>query len=207
MQLGDQMNWKLDVVYAPKQNRTIVSVKPVDAGLESSLTVLTDHRTYHLQLISPKERYMPFVTFSFPAEEENRMWEAYELAVRTGSPVEDLDEVVALVSQDTPPVPGTPMQELKKLNFNNQVSDCNCSWRPERVYDTGSRTTIEFPEEVLSGKFPSLSIASSSNEGQIVNYCVDGNRFVVDQLFDRAKLALVSGRRETSVTIDRVRSK
>lgn len=201
VQIGDKINWKLDVVYDETNDMTVVSLKPVDAGLDSSLTILTDRRDYHIQLLSTKDRYMPFIRFSFPEEEEERMWEAYEKAVGLSvgnGPVAAREDGNAM---------DVTLADLKNLNFKYRVSSCNCPWRPERVYDTGRQTIIEFPERVLAGKIPALTIVSSSNSEQIVNYRVNGTRYIVDQLFDRAKLSLVSGRKETSVTIDRVRSK
>ncbi len=43
-------------------------IKPLDVGLETSLVVTTNRRTYHLRLRSHRTRYMPQVSFTYPED-------------------------------------------------------------------------------------------------------------------------------------------
>lgn len=43
-------------------------IKPKDVGLDSSLVVTTDRRTYHFRLKSDRTEFMPYVSFIYPDE-------------------------------------------------------------------------------------------------------------------------------------------
>ncbi len=43
-----------------------IVVKPMDVGIEPSLMVTTNRRTYHFRLKSHKTEYMPKVSFVYP---------------------------------------------------------------------------------------------------------------------------------------------
>lgn len=63
------------------------------------------------------------------------------------------------------------------------------AWSPLRVYDDGRRTFIDFADSVAAQDLPPLFLSTS--EGlELVNYRVDGHRYVIDRLFARAQLRL-----------------
>lgn len=74
-------------------------------------------------------------------------------------------------------------------------------WFPERVYDDGRRTWIDFPAQVAAGDLPPLFLMTG--EGlELVNYRVSGARYEIDRVFDSAELRI--GRRAPVVVrIDR----
>jgi type IV secretion system protein VirB9 len=76
-------------------------------------------------------------------------------------------------------------------------------WRPQRVFDDGRRTYIEFPLDIATSEAPPLFLRDGADVA-LVNYRVIGNRYVIDRLFDVAELRL-GAPRQTIVRISRER--
>ncbi len=62
-------------------------------------------------------------------------------------------------------------------------------WRPMHVFDDGRRTWIEFASGVGAADLPPLFVVTPEG-AELVNYRVDGERYVIDRVFDRAELRL-----------------
>ncbi len=63
------------------------------------------------------------------------------------------------------------------------------AWSPVSVSDDGRRTWIEFPPGIDAGDLPPLFVITPEG-AELVNYRVDGARYVVDRVFDAAELRL-----------------
>ncbi|MBL8552278.1 MAG: P-type conjugative transfer protein TrbG [Hyphomonadaceae bacterium] len=63
------------------------------------------------------------------------------------------------------------------------------TWLPVRVYNDGRRTLIDFPSGVVAADLPPLFVITPEG-AELVNYRVEGQRYVVDRLFDAAELRL-----------------
>ena len=74
--------------------------------------------------------------------------------------------------------------------------------RPERVLDDGQHTYIFYPNDGRFREVPTLMI-DSNGKTELVNFRVDGNRYVVDRLFDKGVLLLGVGKKQKKVTITR----
>jgi type IV secretion system protein VirB9 len=72
---------------------------------------------------------------------------------------------------------------------------------PTRVFDDGQRTWIEMPEAVASSDLPPLFVITGEG-AELVNYRVQGRRYMVDRIFDVAELRLGT-RAPTIVRIER----
>lgn len=78
------------------------------------------------------------------------------------------------------------------LNFDYRVRVLRGprpAWTPLRVFDDGRRTWIEFAEATEASELPPLFIITSEG-AELVNYRIDGRRYMVDRVFDRAELRL-----------------
>ncbi len=85
-----------------------------------------------------------------------------------------------------------PDAAIEAFHFNYRVRVVRGRrpvWTPERVFDDGRRTYIDFPEAVASAELPPLFVIGPDGD-ELVNYRVEGRRFVVDRLFDAAELRL-----------------
>ena len=75
--LGDTARWTVEPAVTGHGGNEVqhLIIKPMDSGLETSLMVTTDRRTYHLRLRSHRTEYMPRVAFTYP-DEAMAKWEA-----------------------------------------------------------------------------------------------------------------------------------
>ena len=75
--LGDTARWTVEPAVTGSGAGEVqhLIIKPLDVGLDTSLVVSTNRRTYHLKLRSHRTMYMPQVAFSYP-EEVAAKWDA-----------------------------------------------------------------------------------------------------------------------------------
>lgn len=166
-------------------------IKPLDVGLDTSLVVTTDRRTYHFRLRSSREEFMPYVSFTYP-EEAQAKWDAirrHDAQTRHDNTIPQTGEY------------------LGDLNFNYSVSGC-ARWRPARVYNDGVKTIIEMNRGMNQSEAPALLVLRNKglfkkDETVMVNYRVQNNRYIVDTVFDKAMLIVGVGRNQERVIITR----
>lgn len=93
---------------------------------------------------------------------------------------------------------------LDRLNFDYRVRTMRGRtplWTPTRVFDDGRRTWIEFAAQVAAADMPPIFVISGEG-AELVNYRVQGQRYMIDRVFDRAELRL-GARSPVIVRIDR----
>lgn len=166
-------------------------VKPKDVGLDSSLVVTTDKRTYHLRLKSTRSDYMPYVSFIYP-EEAKAKWQKVKQLQR--------------LQHEANSFPKTH-EYLGNLDFNYRVNG-QARWKPVRVYNDGRKTIIEMPKAMKQTQAPALLVLKNRGffhkPGHImVNYRIQGRRYIIDNVFDSAVLLAGSGSTQQKVTITR----
>lgn len=96
------------------------------------------------------------------------------------------------------------MIAIEKMNFDYKVTGGNEHLRPVRVFDDGAKTYIQMPEEMQNREAPVLLIVAADGKGEMSNYRVRQQTYIVDRLFDRAELVLGSGKKAQKVEIARV---
>lgn len=185
--VGDNVRWHTEpsISGSGATARTHILIKPLDVGLNTTLFVATDRRTYHIRLKSHRTRYMAAVGFSYP-EETAAKWKALQenQARRTQAEVLPTGE------------------NIQHLDFNYSIGGDSPVWKPLRVYNDGIRTIIQMPEIMGKTEAPSLLVIRNG-ETTLVNYRLQDNRFIVDSLFDEAILITGVGRHQTKVVIKR----
>lgn len=194
IQLGDTARWTVEPAVSGSGATEVMHliIKPMDVGLETSLVVTTNRRSYHLKLRSHRTAYMPQVAFTYP-EEALAQWEA--LKTRAG------------VERQEKTLPQTG-EYLGDLSFDYEI-DGSVAWKPVRVFNDGRKTIIEMPKAMQQTESPSLLVVRkdgglfTDDETVIVNYRVQGNRYIVDTIFDKAILIAGVGRSQDRVTITR----
>lgn len=192
--LGDSARWIVEPAITgsgPSETQHLI-IKPMDAGLETSLIVTTTRRIYHLRLRSHKTDYMPQVSFTYP-EEAQAKWET--LQKRQSQQRE----------QATLPVTG---EYLGNLSFDYEV-DGTTPWKPVRVFNDGKKTIIEMPKTMEQTEAPTLLVIRregglfSDDQTVMVNYRVQKERYIVDSVFDKAILIAGVGKSQDRITITR----
>lgn len=182
--LGDAVRWQIAPAIGADE-RTQLVVKPVDVGLETSLVVITNHRTYHIKLRSRRHDYMPGIAFKYPGNLAGQ-WQDYYQKTKKAEAHKTTDTGI----------------KLSDLDFNYSISGCdNCYFKPVRVYNDGAQTVIEMPKSLSRGSAPALLV--SSNQGdELVNYRVQNNKYIVDRLFMKAILINGVGKYQQKVVIN-----
>ena len=192
--LGDKVRWNVSPAMSgsPQGQVTHLIIKPADAGLISSMTIETNRRTYAVKLVSMQHAWMPLVAFNYP-DDTRRKWSAYRQNVAFGA------------SASNPPAGGN----LTNVDFGFRISGDNPRWRPLRIYTDGAKTYIQFPRSLGFESAPALvSLARdgswfSDPTEEMVNYRIVGDRYVVDQVLDRAELVSGVGHGQMRVLITR----
>ena len=77
--------------------------------------------------------------------------------------------------------------------------------RPVRVFDDGSKTYIQMPAGVQHREAPVFVVLNANGNGEMVNYRVKDQTYIVDRLFTRAELVLGSDKKAEKVEISRER--
>lgn len=192
--IGDAGRWGIEPAVSGNGSGEIIHVliKPYDVGIETSLFIATNFRTYNINLKSHKTKYMPAVSFVYP-EDAMAKW--------------DLLKTQAEKKQRNNTIPETG-EYLPDLNFDYSISG-SASWKPIRVYNDNVKTIIQMPKSMLNQEAPTLLVMRdtkglfSSDETVMVNYRLQGDRYIVDSLFDKAILIIGVGSNQTKVTIKR----
>jgi len=132
------------------------------------------------------------IAFNYP-DDMQRQWSAYRATVAFRAVASD------------PSAGGN----AANLDFGFRISGDNPHWRPLRVYTDGAKTYIQFPRSLGFGSAPALVGLDrdggwfSDPSEEVVNYRMVGDRYVVDQVLDRAELVSGVGRGQTRVLITR----
>lgn len=171
---GDTSRWTVTEATGEAESdpRTIVLVKPQATGLRTNIVLITDRRTYLIEAIS-------------------QAGNAYAAQVAWSYPQSSVSHTGAIPSID-------------RLDFSYRIRTVRGRapvWTPSRVFDDGRRTWIEFPPGVAAADMPPLFIITGEG-AEITNYRVQGQRYVLDRLFERAELRL-GVRAPVIVRIDR----
>lgn len=180
---GDTSRWMVEAVPAAgtKETRTLIMVKPVKAGLRTNIVLVTDRRTYLVEAISVASTSQKGRTYSAQI--------AWRYSGRSALSL------------------GAARVPLDSLNFNYAIKAVHGKprWMPDRVFDDGMRTYVEFPQSLSATEAPPLFVIGESGP-ELVNYRVSQNRYVIDQLFDKAELR-IGDKRPQIVRLERVKKK
>ena len=177
--VGDNTRWLVESG-SSGAGTTHIFVKPLEAGLETTLVVTTNKRVYHLKLISQEKDFTPHIGFLY--KEQAKILGAKDRKEQRWNTTEINGQKV----------------DLSGLDFQYQVKG-RATWKPIQVYNDGQQTFVRLPDSASKAEVPVL-LAMKGKREQLVNYRVHNNTFVVDGLFDH--LALISGVGRDRVRVD-----
>ena len=168
---GDTARWTIAATRtgsAPNET-TVLIVKPLDADLETNMTITTNRRLYTVILKSTEHTYMPLVGWLYPQDAARELVERAAIAKKT----EEQSETLTVAPE--------------QLNFNCTITGSQVAWRPLRAYDDGSKTYLQMSPEMQSYEAPAIFVMEGKTP-ILVNYRVKHSIYIVDRLFDRAQL-------------------
>jgi type IV secretion system protein VirB9 len=192
--IGDAVRWNISpALYGQGDEATsVIVLKPQEPGLDTNLLVTTDRRAYYLRLLSKPQDYVSRVAFSYSGDDSARKWQQHMLEQRTQA-----------IDVKRGPELMPAMIAVEKLNFSYSIRGGNDHIRPVRVYDDGSKTYIQMRPGMQHREVPALVVLGSDGKSEMTNYRVREQTYVVDRLFERARLVLGAGKKSQKVEITR----
>jgi type IV secretion system protein VirB9 len=179
---GDTANFEL----TPTKNRKNIFIKPKFDDTETSLTVITDQRTYQFWLQSTGEGKKWYQRVS---------WVYGSDVVVNVDPAED----AATASETNPSTPASPAigseqrpsvplgLKPESLHFSYQVQG-SAPFRPEIVFDDGRFTYFKLPANLQ--EFPALFAVIDGKDYSLVNFEVQGEYLIAQRVLTEAVLKL-----------------
>lgn len=166
--ISDSARWKVSTGWSGPDVAHVV-VKPTDAGLRTALTIMTDRRTYHIDLASTHGAGAEFVGFYYPLTPE-------ELRAQ-------------IAAHEKPVVPAQYACNGLDASYSEQGAT---TLRPTSVCNDGKQTYVNMPE--LSGDLPIVKEIGTDGKDARANYTFDNthNEYAVDGTPNR--LVLIRGR-------------
>jgi len=196
--LGDTARWTLEPAITGSGANEVqhIIIKPMDVGLETSLVVTTNRRAYHIRLRSHRTQYMPQVMFAYPDEDQAK-WDLYRNHTRK----ERQDKTLPQTGE-----------YLGDLDFSYDITpNGTIAWTPTRVFNDKQKTIIQMPEAMAQTEAPTLLVVRQNggffedDETVQVNYRIQGDRYIVDTVFDSAILIAGVGGNQDTVAIKRLK--
>lgn len=167
---GDTIRWEVTQTNSGSGflAKSHVLVKPRESDLKTNLIILTDRRTYHLEIhSSSNDAYMASLSWNYPKS--------------------------LVFEQTEPELSSDPIEGLspKTLNFNYHfVTDKKPTWMPIRAFDDGQKTYVQFDSSRQSREAPGLFVLSNQGQSEIANYRSVGDYYIIDRLVDILELRL-----------------
>ncbi len=181
---GDTVRWIIGDTESGSgpTKRVHILVKPTRPDLLTNLVINTERRTYHLEMRSAERTYMASVSWQYPS-----------------------DQLIALHGQSAAADAAAPIDagiDVARLRFRYRIEGDSPAWRPLSAFDDGRKVYIEMPRGLAQGEAPPLFVLGPDGKGELVNYRVRQNYYVVDRLFGAAELRL-GGEHQQTVRIVR----
>lgn len=236
VQLGDSVRWNIESAISGSANDSIehLIVKPLEAGLKTSMLITTDRRTYHIRLKSTEADFMPAVVFSYPnslklpskkhygddsylqytsnydSNEDHNDYSETNSSLKNYSSVQN----VSYEGNSRPAlnVAATYNDSTQRRNYNYSV-DGDSKIIPQNVYDDGKRIFIVMNNPINSSYLPVLQEISSESflffgedKTNTINFTYFDNTFVVDGIYSHLRLISKNGEEKQSADVVRLES-
>lgn len=236
VQLGDSVRWNIESAISGSANDSVehLIVKPLEAGLKTSMLITTDRRTYHIRLKSTEADFMPAVVFSYPnslklpskkhyGDDSYLQYtsnyvsnEDHNDNSETNSSLKNYSSVqnVSYEGNSRPAlnVAATYNDSTQRRNYNYSV-DGDSKIIPQNVYDDGKRTFIVMNNPINSSYLPVLQEISSESflffgedKTNTINFTYFDNTFVVDGIYSHLRLISKNGEKKQSADVVRLES-
>jgi type IV secretion system protein VirB9 len=158
---ADTARWSVSNTVSASQ--TILIVKPSAPRLKTNIVLVTDRRAYLIEAVSVAgDVYTAQAAWTYPARPE------------------------------PPPAPPEPEPEPRPIHEDYVLKAPRKgppAWMPQKVWDDGVKTYVQFPDDIAATDMPPLFIRTA--EGlELVNYRTQGTLYEIDRIFSEAELRL-----------------
>ncbi len=175
---GDTLRWQLASTYSGEGDniQQHILVKPTSPGIENTVVVTTNKRTYHLIFVSTdQDTYMVSVNWVY----ESSMIQTFGADSLPYSNVQEDQR------QDL---------DLSDMNFNynwKMYTGPTPTWYPQQVFSSDRQTFVLLPKEfwTTNAELPIIEVIQSNGDEQsMINWRVKKPYLIVDSVFDKAYL-------------------
>ena len=195
--LGDTETWhaqKMESGPAGFRSPHVI-FKPVMDGISTNAVITTNRRVYHLGLMARSDgngpRYTRHASFYYP-DETVTAWVSAQNRKRE----EERAALAAALAESQPAIP-------PRLYHGYEISGDTVPWRPLEVFDDGTRVYVKMPDAMHVTEAPVLWVIDEFGEQILVNYRVREGHYIVDKLFEKARMAVGAGRKASEIFITR----
>ncbi len=179
--IGDSESWQMVTASSSEKGRAVthIYVRPVTSGLETTMIIPTDQRTYYLKLTSTENLYMVGIRWKYPG--------------------------ISTFGASSDSVPSVSIS-VEDMNSNYTIKGDNVFWKPTMVFDDGLRTYFQFdPRFNQAAGAPALYLlpkkGASQNKAEIINYVIRGNFYIADfVLQDKQSFMLMTQDNRVEIT-------
>ena len=171
---GDTKHWEL----TPTANRKHLFIKPVFEQTETSMTVITDKRSYQFVLRSTGEGAKWYQRVTWRYGQKMLM----ELRAQEERSVEERRAEKARAEKAA-----GPEGPVDQLDFDYRIEGA-APFRPTTVFSDGRFTFIRLPP--TAAEWPALFSIVDENDAAVVNYVVRGDYMVAQQVVHHGLLKL-----------------
>ena len=160
-------------------------IKPTTVGLDTSMIVLTDQRTYYFRIASFEKSYMTALRFNYPVNSGKGYYVDEDFKDYIVDPYESTDSIYSL--------------DLSKVDYNYKITQSKGkpAWTPQNVFSDERSTYIQIPATVANtNDWPSVYIIKNGDT-VLVNWRIIGNLYQIDEVItDKQTILLTSGDKE-----------
>ncbi|SPT69810.1 conjugal transfer protein TrbG [Anaerobiospirillum thomasii] len=188
VQIGDAARWSVDsaISGSPQGQVSHLIVKPLDTDLFTSMIVATDRRTYNLNLKSTLDDFMPSVVFIYPQQQLSSLNFKAPALSRMPSGADAVSR----------PFPAASVKKVARHRRNYTFElEGDEEIMPLEVYHDNVQTFIEMDRRTLQKGAPALVLIQEGrmfqkDSSSVINYRLVGSTYVVDGIFNKARLML-----------------
>ena len=190
--IGDSLRWNegdqgIPIVYSGNGAKLVphLVLKPSQSGLDTTLMVTTSKRTYMLKLKSALNGHVARVGFYYPGE-------VVQTFINNKTKLKEKELQIEQSTNISNNVLQMPLINLSRVNYAYVIKGDDYIWKPTQVFDDGVSVYIQMPDGVNARSLPGLCILADgdSSEGrcEMVNFRYNDHFYIVDKLFNKAKL-------------------
>lgn len=196
LMIGDSVRWNegdgsVPVVYSGGDDKPIphVVLKPTYPGLNTTLLITTDKRTYYIKLFSADNANLSRVGFYYPGEQIEHFNEK-----RIAAKAKD-DEVLTDGAM--------PTINPQNMHFGYKITgDTDAAFKPTQVFDDGTHVYIQMSEAVRTNELPAFYVLGADGDTlELVNFSYKKPFYIVNKLFNKGVLILGLDSNQQKITI------
>lgn len=183
--IGDEVRWTVYDAVSQENGKTVqhLTMKPHQAGLDTSLMVPTNKRTYMIRLRSSDYGYVSRSAFFYPKEFNINPKLQNQAAA-------DVKSVNGTTVNNSDAIKLNATTGISNLDFNYQIKGKDYKWKPLRVFSDGVHTYIQMPSGFKQDDSPTFNILGPGDTPEIVNWDLINNVYVIDKIFSKGEMVI-----------------